>query len=104
MPNCAAVICHAGHGTVVRALACGVPVVACPHAGDMSENAARVRWAGAGVSLPRRFQTPRGVRLALRRVLADPGYARRAGELREWAERHDGAALAAEEVERVAAG
>jgi UDP:flavonoid glycosyltransferase YjiC (YdhE family) len=101
MPRCDAVICHAGHGTVVRALACGVPVVACPHAGDMAENAARVRWAGAGVSLPRRFQTPRGVRLALRRLLGDPSYARRADELRDWAARNDGAALAADEVERV---
>jgi UDP:flavonoid glycosyltransferase YjiC (YdhE family) len=101
MPRCDAVICHAGHGTVARALACGVPVVACPHAGDMAENAARVRWAGAGVSLPRRFQTPRGVRLALRRLLADPAYARRAAELRDWAGRHDGAAIAADELERV---
>jgi UDP:flavonoid glycosyltransferase YjiC (YdhE family) len=101
MPRCAAVICHAGHGTVARALACGVPVVACPHGGDMPENAARVRWAGAGVSLPRRFQTPRGLRLALRRLLADPGYAERAAALGAWSERHDGASLAADEVERV---
>jgi UDP:flavonoid glycosyltransferase YjiC (YdhE family) len=101
MPRCDAVICHAGHGTVARALASGVPVVACPHAGDMAENAARVRWAGAGVSLPRRFQTPRGVRLALRRLLAEPSYSGRAAELRDWAERHDGAALAADELERV---
>jgi UDP:flavonoid glycosyltransferase YjiC (YdhE family) len=101
MPQCAAVICHAGHGTVARALACGVPVVACPHAGDMAENAARLRWAGLGVSLPRRFHSPRGVRLALRRLLADPAYAERARALREWGERHDGAALAADEVERV---
>jgi UDP:flavonoid glycosyltransferase YjiC (YdhE family) len=101
MPRCAAVICHAGHGTVARALACGVPLVACPHAGDMAENAARVRWAGAGVSLPRRFQTPRGVRLALRRLLADPSYAESAARLREWSRRHDGAAVAADEVELV---
>jgi UDP:flavonoid glycosyltransferase YjiC (YdhE family) len=103
MPRCDAVICHAGHGTVVRALACGVPVVACPHAGDMAENAARVRWAGAGVSLPRRFQTPRGVRLALRRVMGDRAYAQRAAELRSWSERNDGAALAADELERALA-
>jgi UDP:flavonoid glycosyltransferase YjiC (YdhE family) len=101
MPRCAAVICHAGHGTVARALACGVPVVACPHAGDMAENAARVRWAGAGVSLPRRFQTPRGVRLALRRLLGEPSHAERAAALRDWNERHDGALRAADEVERV---
>jgi UDP:flavonoid glycosyltransferase YjiC (YdhE family) len=101
MPLCDAVICHAGHGTVARALASGVPVMACPHAGDMAENAARVRWAGAGVSLPRRFTTPRGIRLALRRLLGDPAYARRAAELRDWAERNDGGALAADELERV---
>jgi UDP:flavonoid glycosyltransferase YjiC (YdhE family) len=99
MPRCAAVVCHAGHGTVVRALASGAPVVACPHAGDMAENAARLRWAGLGVSLPRRFHTPRGVRLAVRRLLADPGYAERAAAVREWSAAHDGAAMAADELE-----
>jgi UDP:flavonoid glycosyltransferase YjiC (YdhE family) len=99
MPRCAAVVCHAGHGTVARALACGVPVVACPHAGDMAENAARLRWAGLGVSLPRRFHTPRGVRLAVGRLLADPGYAERAGDLRDWSARNDGAARAADAIE-----
>ncbi len=61
MPLCDAVVCHAGHGTIARALACGVPVVACPYAGDQAENAARIRWSGLGVSaaapLPER---PRG--------------------------------------------
>jgi UDP:flavonoid glycosyltransferase YjiC (YdhE family) len=100
MPLCDAVVCHAGHGTLVRALSCGVPVVACPAAGDMAENAARVAWAGAGVSLPRRLVTPRGVRLALRRLLAEPAYAERARELGEWAAINDGAAAAAESVEK----
>jgi UDP:flavonoid glycosyltransferase YjiC (YdhE family) len=103
MPLCEAVVCHAGHGTLARALASGVPVVACPHAGDMAENAARIRWAGAGVSLPRRLQTSRGVRLAVRRLLADPDYRRRAVELRDWAARNDGAAAAAGAVEELAA-
>jgi UDP:flavonoid glycosyltransferase YjiC (YdhE family) len=104
MPMCDAVILHAGHGTLVRALSCGVPVLACPAAGDMNENAARVSWAGAGVALPRRLITPRGVRLALRRLLGDSGYARRAAELRDWASAHDGGAAAAAEVEALAEG
>ena len=99
MPRCAAVICHAGHGTVARALASGAPVIGCPAAGDMAENAARVAWAGCGISLPRRLVTPRGVRLAVRKLLAEPSYAERAGELRDWAERHDGGKLAARAVE-----
>jgi UDP:flavonoid glycosyltransferase YjiC (YdhE family) len=102
MPLCDAVVCHAGHGTVARSLASGVPVVACPHAGDMAENAARIRWARAGVSLPRRFVTPRGVRLAVRRLLGDPAYRRRAEELRDWAAEYDGARAAAEAVEELA--
>jgi UDP:flavonoid glycosyltransferase YjiC (YdhE family) len=102
MPRCAAVVCHAGHGTVARALASGAPVVACPHAGDMAENAARLRWAGLGVSLPRRFHTPRGVRLAVRRLLADPGYARRAAAARDWCAGHDGASAAVSELEAFA--
>jgi UDP:flavonoid glycosyltransferase YjiC (YdhE family) len=103
MPRCAAVICHAGHGTLVRALACGVPVVACPAAGDMAENAARVNWAGVGVSLPRRLGTPRGIRLAVERVLSEPRLGERARELRDWAQRHDGAERAARAVEALAA-
>jgi UDP:flavonoid glycosyltransferase YjiC (YdhE family) len=99
MPECAAVVCHAGHGTVARSLACGVPIVACPHAGDMAETSARIRWAGVGVSLPRRFHDARGVRLAVRRLLAEPAYARRARELAAWSAAHDGAAAAADAVE-----
>jgi UDP:flavonoid glycosyltransferase YjiC (YdhE family) len=102
MPLCDAVVCHAGHGTVARALASGAPVVACGHAGDQAENAARVRWAGVGVSIPRRFQTATGVRLAVRRLLADPSYRRRAKELRDWAAEHDGRAAAADAVEALA--
>jgi len=102
MPHCAAVICHAGHGTVVRALASGVPVLGCPAAGDMAENAARVAWAGCGVSLPRRLVTPRGVRLAVRKLLADCSYAAKAAHLRAWAQRHDGGAVGASALERLA--
>jgi len=72
MPACDLVVMHGGHGTLMRALACGCPVVVSPAGGDMAENAARVDWAGLGVRLPRRFCTPRGVRLAVRRALGRP--------------------------------
>ncbi len=51
MPRCDLVITHGGHGTLVRALASGCPVLVCPAGGDMAENAARVDWAGVGVRL-----------------------------------------------------
>ncbi len=102
MPGCALVITHAGHGTFARALACGCPVLAVPHSGDMAENAARADWAGVGVRLPWRFLTPTTLRLAVRRALADRSLAARAGELQRWAERNDCATRAAELVERLA--
>jgi UDP:flavonoid glycosyltransferase YjiC (YdhE family) len=103
MPRCDLVVCHVGHGTLMRALSAGVPVVACPAAGDMNENAARVDWAGAGVRLPRRLVTPRGLRLAIQRALADPSLRIRAGELAAWAGERDPAQQAATLVEALAA-
>jgi UDP:flavonoid glycosyltransferase YjiC (YdhE family) len=103
MPRCAVVVCHAGHGTVARALSCGVPVVGCPAAGDMAENASRIAWAGCGVSLPRRLVTPRGIRLAVRRVLGEPTLTTRARELQTWAAANDGGATASAALERFAA-
>jgi len=100
MPGCAAVVCHAGHGTMARALAAGVPVVAVPAAGDMGENAARLDWAGAGVRLPWRLLSPTTLRLAVRRVLSDPRFTARAREFGAWAATHDPAAHAADLIER----
>jgi MGT family glycosyltransferase len=102
MPQCDVVVCHAGHGTLVRALASGCAVVACPVAGDMSENAARVEWAGAGVRVPRRFIAPRPLRLAVERALGDRSIRACAHELGVWSSAHDPADAAAALVERLA--
>ncbi len=86
MPHCDVVVCHGGHGTVLRALTAGsVPVVA-PAAGDMNENAARVDWAGVGVRIPRRLLGPRAVRLAVERALSEPSFRAEARSLAAWAE------------------
>jgi UDP:flavonoid glycosyltransferase YjiC (YdhE family) len=102
MPRCDVVVCHAGHGTLVRALSSGCAVVACPAVGDMNENAARVDWAGAGVRVPRRFITPRVLRLGVERALGDPSIKVRARELAAWAGSHDSGAAAAALIERLA--
>ncbi len=102
MPACDVVVCHAGHGTLVRALASGCAVVACPHVGDMNENAARLDWAGAGVRLPRRFVSPRPLRLAVERALSEQSIRTRVGDFAAWATAHDPARTAAALVERLA--
>jgi UDP:flavonoid glycosyltransferase YjiC (YdhE family) len=105
MPGCRLVVCHAGHGTLVRALACGVPVLAVPHVGDMAENAARLDWSGAGLRLPWRLLSAAALRLAVQRAL-DPGapYAARAADFARWMAAHDPARRCAELVEALAVG
>ena len=68
--------------------------------GDMAENAARVRWAGLGVSLPRRFQTRPRRAAGAAAAAGRPGATRRARP-RSGAgpRRNDGAATAADAVE-----
>ncbi|HZE04643.1 MAG TPA: nucleotide disphospho-sugar-binding domain-containing protein [Solirubrobacteraceae bacterium] len=104
MPAASLAISHGGHGTVCRALAAGTPLLISPFAGDMSETAMRVGWAGAGLSLPWRLCRPAPLRWATRRILDDPAFAARAGELAAWAKAHDGAERGAELVERLGAG
>jgi UDP:flavonoid glycosyltransferase YjiC (YdhE family) len=96
MPRADVVITHGGHGTVMRALTSGTVPVVVPAAGDMNENAARVAWAGLGVRLPRRFATPRAIRLAVASTLADDALRARVLAL----EAPDGAAVAASILER----
>jgi UDP:flavonoid glycosyltransferase YjiC (YdhE family) len=102
MPAADVVICHGGHGTVARALAAGSPLLVCPSVGDMGENAARVAWSGAGLSVPRRLLSPRSIRLATRRLLAEPQFTGRVQKIAAWSKSHDGAAAAADLVERAA--
>ncbi len=101
LPHCDAIVCHAGHGTLVRALSFGVPVVACPVAGDMNENAARLASAGAGVRLPRRFISPRPLRQAVEQVLGEPSIRARARELADWVSSHDAGTQASQFVEEL---
>jgi MGT family glycosyltransferase len=102
MPAADVVVCHAGHGTLLRALAAGKPVIAIPAAGDMYENAARLAWSGAGLRLPRRLAGPRALRAAVLTAAGDPSYAARAGEIAAWVAAGDGCDRGAPLVEALA--
>jgi UDP:flavonoid glycosyltransferase YjiC (YdhE family) len=104
MPEAALVVCHGGHGTVARALGQGVPVLACPVAGDMAENSARVAWAGAGLMVPWRLVGAPSLRWVVRRLLAEPRFATRAAEFAAWNRAHDGAERGAEILEKLLLG
>jgi len=82
LQEAAVVVTHAGHGTVIRALAAGVPLVCMPMGRDQNENAARVVHHGAGRRL-RPADAPAKIRDAIRSVIDTPGYRERARALGE---------------------
>ena len=80
--HASAVVTHAGMGTVMRALAHGLPLVCMPQGRDQNDVAARVRWHGAGLRV-RPSASAASIRAALRRVLRQPSFREAAERLRQ---------------------
>ncbi|MEX2584161.1 MAG: glycosyltransferase [Gemmatimonadota bacterium] len=102
-PHASAVVTHAGHGTVMRALANGLPLLCLPMGRDQDDNAARVFARGVGLRL-RPSAKPRRIADAVRRLLEEPGFAENAERLGRVIEADQAADLAVQELEAVGAG
>jgi UDP:flavonoid glycosyltransferase YjiC (YdhE family) len=74
LPHCAAVISHAGSGSVIGALAHGLPMVLIPMGADQPHNAGRCADLGLARVLDAVEATPQMVSTAITAVLEDPGY------------------------------
>jgi UDP:flavonoid glycosyltransferase YjiC (YdhE family) len=80
-PLANAVVTHAGHGTLMRALAHGLPVVCLPMGRDQTDNAARIVHQGAGLKLSAKAG-PHRIAAAINRVLNEPEFTRNAERLK----------------------
>ena len=78
LPTASAVVSHAGSGTMLGALAAGLPQVCLPQGADQFANAERVQAVGAGVRLLPDEVGPDRLRAAVEAVLDEPAYARAA--------------------------
>ena len=74
LPEASVVITHAGHGTMIKALAAGVPLVCIPMGRDQKDNTVRALRHGAGVRLSAK-STPDKIAAAVADLLDDPHYA-----------------------------
>lgn len=83
LPHCRMVVSHGGSGSVIGALAHGLPMVLLPMGADQPLNAARCVELGIARALDPVAATPETVREAVAAVLADPAYRRAAGRLRD---------------------
>ena len=95
LPSTDVLVTHGGHGTVVKGLVAGVPIVCMPTGRDQPDNAARLVHRGAGVRISKNA-SPTKIAAAIERVRSDPSFrqaARRLGDQLR-AEADSGAALA----------
>ena len=80
LTQAAALVTHGGHGTLIKGLSAGVPVVCLPMGRDQDDAAARVVERGVGVRLKPSAPSDQ-IAGALRQVLDDAGYGSRARAL-----------------------
>ncbi|WP_313085815.1 glycosyltransferase [Pseudomonas sp.] len=93
-------VTHAGLNTLLDALEAGVPSLALPIAFDQPGVAARVLHRGVGLRLDPRLASRGRIVRALRRLLDEASFARRAGVLGEELRAAGGASRAARLIER----
>ena len=74
LPRCSAVVSQAGSGSVLGALAHGLPQVLIPMGADQPLNASRCQELGLARVLDPVAATPASVREATSAVLSEPGY------------------------------
>jgi len=78
--HASAVVTHAGHGTVMRALTSGLPLLCLPMGRDQDDNSARVVYHGAGLRL-KPSAKPRRIAAGVRRLLEETGFRANASRL-----------------------
>ncbi len=83
LPQCSLVVSHGGSGSVIGALAHGLPLVLIPMGADQPMNAARCEALGVGRVLDALGATPETACDVVSAVLADPSYRRAAERMRD---------------------
>jgi UDP:flavonoid glycosyltransferase YjiC (YdhE family) len=83
LPWCRAMVSHGGSGSVIGALAHGLPSVLVPMGADQPHNGDRCAAIGVARVLDPVAATPESVREAAAAVLADPGYRLAAQRVRD---------------------
>ena len=104
LPHCDVLVSHAGSGSVLGALANGLPMVLLPLGADQPLNAARCQALGVAEVLEAATVTPQGAREAVSRVLGDPACRRAAERVRDEIGALRGPEYAVNLLERLAAG
>jgi UDP:flavonoid glycosyltransferase YjiC (YdhE family) len=101
-PDARVAVAHGGHGTTMKAIAYGVPVLSVPLGRDQADNAARTVEAGAGLRLAPKARVHE-LRRALARLLDEPMFTASARRLAAEIARDVSADRSIHELEALAA-
>ena len=69
-PHTDLVITHAGHGTIMRALSHGLPLICLPMGRDQNDNAAKISYHGCGLKLSPK-SSPEKIQRAVKNILKE---------------------------------
>jgi UDP:flavonoid glycosyltransferase YjiC (YdhE family) len=101
IPQASVVVSHCGHGTALKALSYGVPLLCMPMGRDQGDNAARAVWHGAGIRLEP-SASPAVITTALQQLISDNRYKNAARALAARMKGESSRDRAVEELERLA--
>lgn len=103
LPHARAVVCHGGHGTVMKALSHGLPVACIPLGRDQFDNARRAEDCGAGIILKKGSST-QGLRTAIAALVSDGPHRSAAARMKDVIARDRESDAAARELEGLVVG
>lgn len=69
-PHAHLVITHAGHGTIMRALSHGLPLICMPMGRDQNDNVAKITYHGCGVKLSKNVASNK-IKNAIEKIMGD---------------------------------
>lgn len=82
LPHCDVMVCHGGSGTLVGALAAGLPMLIIPLDGDHFMSADRLSGLGVARVVPAPEITSQSISVGVQALLMDPAYRQRASVIR----------------------
>jgi len=102
LPHVDVMVTNGGYGGTQMALAYGIPLVVAGETEDKMEVAARVEWSGAGINLRKKCPSPEEIKRAVKEILTNPVYMKRAKRIQTDFARYNAPQRAAELLEALA--
>ncbi|KAG9240604.1 putative UDP-glucuronosyltransferase 2A3 [Calycina marina] len=104
LPHCSAFVTNGGYGAFQHSVSNGIPLVLAGATEDKPEVSARAEWAGIGINMKTASPSAEAIAEAVKTIVSDGKFKRRALELQSEMKEHDPMSIIAATIEELAAG